>query len=156
MYKNLLTRCSSSPCVNIVRSKAKGVTILNPGADYLPRNGVPSSNKPIKVNLESGKQYSWCSCGLTKTEPFCDGSHRCEGITTLRPIKFQVEKSGDYFLCNCKQTATRPICDRAHGRLVVPPRDVNATRFVVFGDNSPVYEGVARNLGYKPKSGGFQ
>ncbi|VDM66502.1 unnamed protein product [Strongylus vulgaris] len=40
-------------------------------------------------------------------------------------------------------------------QLVVPPKDIDATRFVAFGDNSPVYEGVARSLGYKPKSGGF-
>ncbi|KHJ92384.1 hypothetical protein OESDEN_07726 [Oesophagostomum dentatum] len=36
------------------------------------------------------------------------------------------------------------------------PKDLYATRLVNFGDNSPVYEGVARNLGYKPKNGGFQ
>lgn len=35
------------------------------------------------------------------------------------------------------------------------PRDLHATRMVAF-DESPVYEGVAHKLGYKPKNGGFQ
>ena len=30
----------------------------------------------MKINLKSGKKYSICSCGLSKTLPFCDNSHR--------------------------------------------------------------------------------
>ncbi|KAK5975462.1 DNA-directed RNA polymerase subunit, partial [Trichostrongylus colubriformis] len=108
------------------------------------------------VALETGKTYTWCSCGLSKTEPFCDGTHKLDGITNVRPVRFQVEKSGEYYMCNCKQTSTRPICDGNHKEVSAAPRDFNATRFVMFGDNSPVYDGVARKLGYKPKNGGFQ
>ena len=30
----------------------------------------------MKINLKSGKKYSICSCGLSKTLPCCDNSHR--------------------------------------------------------------------------------
>lgn len=28
---------------------------------------------PYKVTLEEGKRYSWCTCGLSEKQPFCDG-----------------------------------------------------------------------------------
>ncbi|PIO61101.1 zinc finger CDGSH type, partial [Teladorsagia circumcincta] len=56
------------PYLGSVRGAAKGVTIANPSADVLPYKGTPVTNKPIKVALESGKSYSWCSCGLSKTQ----------------------------------------------------------------------------------------
>ena len=31
---------------------------------------------PIEVTLEANRQYYWCSCGLSKSQPFCDGSHK--------------------------------------------------------------------------------
>ncbi len=32
--------------------------------------------KPIPVKVEAGKSYWWCACGRSKTQPFCDGSHK--------------------------------------------------------------------------------
>nr|CDJ97762.1 Iron sulphur-containing domain containing protein [Haemonchus contortus] len=156
MFKTTLQRGSLTPLMSSIRGTAKGVKILNPSADLLPYKGEPVTNKPVKVALETGKSYSWCSCGLSKVQPFCDGTHRKDGLTDVRPVKFQVEKSGEYYLCNCKQTATRPICDRSHKEVSGAPKDLHATQFVMFGDNSPVYDGVARKLGYKPKNEGFQ
>ena len=31
---------------------------------------------PYKVYLEANKKYKYCSCGLSKKEPFCDNAHR--------------------------------------------------------------------------------
>ena len=31
---------------------------------------------PIKVNLQEGKRYSFCTCGLSKNIPYCDNAHR--------------------------------------------------------------------------------
>ena len=31
---------------------------------------------PYKVELEAGKTYFWCACGQSKSQPFCDGSHK--------------------------------------------------------------------------------
>ena len=30
----------------------------------------------MKIKLKADKKYSICSCGLSKTLPFCDNSHR--------------------------------------------------------------------------------
>jgi CDGSH-type Zn-finger protein len=31
---------------------------------------------PCEVELEKGKPYFWCTCGLSQKRPFCDGSHK--------------------------------------------------------------------------------
>ena len=33
-----------------------------------------NGKQPIEKELEAGTYY-WCSCGLSKTAPFCDGAH---------------------------------------------------------------------------------
>ena len=47
--------------------------------------------KPIKVELEAGKNYFWCQCGLSQSQPFCDGSH---AGTDIKPLRFTAEKTG--------------------------------------------------------------
>jgi CDGSH-type Zn-finger protein len=32
-------------------------------------------NLPLKVNIDGQEQWL-CRCGLSKTQPFCDGSHK--------------------------------------------------------------------------------
>jgi CDGSH-type Zn-finger protein len=32
--------------------------------------------RPIPIMLEAGKSYWWCACGRSKSQPFCDGSHK--------------------------------------------------------------------------------
>ena len=34
------------------------------------------------VEVESGKNYYWCSCGKSGKQPFCDGSHGGTGFYT--------------------------------------------------------------------------
>lgn len=69
---------------------------------------------PCIVELESGKEYWWCACGRSKTQPFCDGSHKGTGI---EPLAFVEDKGGKRGLCCCKQTATPPYCDGTHKEL---------------------------------------
>jgi CDGSH-type Zn-finger protein len=69
---------------------------------------------PIEVKLESGKDYFWCSCGQSKSQPFCDGSHRGTGFT---PHKFSVSENKTVWLCTCKKTGNRPFCDGTHNKL---------------------------------------
>ena len=37
---------------------------------------VIAQKSPIPVEVEAGKDYWWCSCGQSKRQPFCDGSHK--------------------------------------------------------------------------------
>lgn len=69
---------------------------------------------PAQVDLESGKDYFFCTCGESGAQPFCDGSHKGTGFA---PLKFAAGKSGPAFLCQCKHTANAPFCDGSHAGL---------------------------------------
>jgi len=75
---------------------------------------IIADKKPIQVELEEGKTYHWCRCGRSKSQPFCDGSHKG---TSFRPLEFKAEKSKTGSLCQCKGTASAPYCDGTHARL---------------------------------------
>ena len=75
---------------------------------------VVAAKAPAKVSLEAGKDYWWCSCGHSKNQPFCDGSHKGTGLT---PMKYTAEKSGDHWLCQCKYSSKKPLCDGSHKTL---------------------------------------
>ena len=47
---------------------------------------VAARKSPYKVIIEKGKTYFWCACGLSKKEPFCDGTHKKEG--KFKSIKY--------------------------------------------------------------------
>ena len=70
--------------------------------------------KPIPIKVEAGKSYWWCACGRSKTQPFCDGSHK---VTSFTPIEFKAEKSEKAFFCTCKRSAKKPHCYGSHKRL---------------------------------------
>lgn len=73
-----------------------------------------AGTSPLSVELEAGKQYAFCTCGLAGKQPFCDGSHKS---TSFRPHLFKAEKSGPAWLCACKHTKNVPFCDGSHNRL---------------------------------------
>ncbi|MCX5735322.1 MAG: CDGSH iron-sulfur domain-containing protein [candidate division NC10 bacterium] len=73
-----------------------------------------AAKQPAAVQLEAGKTYAWCACGLSKNQPFCDGSHK---TTTLTPLAFTAKKSETAYLCQCKRTKTPPFCDGTHKSL---------------------------------------
>ena len=70
--------------------------------------------EPIAVTVEAGKHYWWCACGLSKNQPFCDGSHK---VTTFTPVQWTARKSGQKYFCACKHTKNRPFCDGTHQTL---------------------------------------
>jgi len=69
---------------------------------------------PFPVEVEEGKNYFWCACGLSKNQPFCDGSHKDTGFA---PMKYTAEKTGKVFFCGCKHSAKQPLCDGTHSKL---------------------------------------
>jgi Ca2+-binding EF-hand superfamily protein/CDGSH-type Zn-finger protein len=75
---------------------------------------------PSGVKVEAGKTYYWCACGLSKTQPFCDGSHgaynRDHG-TDFAPVQYVAEEARTVWFCCCKQTASPPFCDGTHTSL---------------------------------------
>lgn len=72
---------------------------------------VIADNKPTQVKLDKGEEYYFCACGLSKKQPFCDGSH---ASTTFKPVAFTAEQDGDAYLCACKHTGNAPFCDGTH------------------------------------------
>ena len=69
---------------------------------------------PYPVEVEAGKKYWWCACGRSKSQPFCDGSHKGTGFT---PVEFKADKSEKVWFCGCKRSAKRPFCDGTHQKL---------------------------------------
>lgn len=70
--------------------------------------------KPIEVTIEAGKTYWWCACGLSKKQPFCDGSHKG---TLIAPVPYKTTEAGTKWLCICKRTGTPPLCDGSHQQI---------------------------------------
>ena len=79
---------------------------------------VIAGTAPIILDLQPGTYY-WCSCGRSKSQPFCDGSHEGPPHTGCEPVEFTVTKPQRCALCTCKLTNKGPICDSSHKR--IPP-----------------------------------
>ena len=66
---------------------------------------------PIPVEVEAGKDYWWCACGKSATQPFCDGSHKGSEFS---PTKFTAEETTTAYFCGCKQSKKGALCDGSH------------------------------------------
>jgi len=53
-----------------------------------------ADTQPLTVELKAGETVWWCSCGRSKNQPLCDGSHQG---TDFEPIEFTAEKDGKVF-----------------------------------------------------------
>lgn len=49
----------------------------------------------MKIKLKAGTKYGICSCGLSKTLPFCDNAHRKfneENLVNYKSVKITPDK----------------------------------------------------------------
>ena len=69
-----------------------------------------AGRSPCKVQLETGEHW-WCACGESKSQPFCDGSHKA---TSFSPLQIVVDEPKEAYLCACKHTHNAPYCDGTH------------------------------------------
>ena len=74
-----------------------------------------ADTKPIICSLDSDKNYYWCTCGESKNQPYCDGSHHG---TEFQPLVFCLDEAKPKAaLCTCKRTSNPPYCDGKHKNL---------------------------------------
>ena len=69
---------------------------------------------PYLVEVEAGRTYFWCACGLSRKQPFCDGSHK---RTDIVPLPYVAEETKVLEMCGCKHSRTKPLCDGSHENL---------------------------------------
>lgn len=67
---------------------------------------------PIRIEVEAGKKYFWCTCGESSKQPFCDGAHKTAGEFTPEMIQFEESKTVSF--CTCKLTKKSCLCDGSH------------------------------------------
>jgi len=68
---------------------------------------------PFVLKAEPGS-YFWCACGHSKSQPFCDGSHKGTGLS---PMKIDLTEAKTVAWCGCKHSKTAPYCDGSHSKL---------------------------------------
>jgi CDGSH-type Zn-finger protein len=89
---------------------------LSSTLEEIPKMTEPTiaQKGPYPVEVEAGKSYFWCACGISANQPFCDGSHRGSDMV---PVKFEAAESKTVYLCGCKHSASPVFCDGSHKSL---------------------------------------
>ena len=75
---------------------------------------VVAKKGPFGKVVKKGETYWWCACGLSKLQPFCDGSHKG---TNFEPVRYVADDNVMVAFCGCKQSGNKPVCDGAHNNL---------------------------------------
>lgn len=75
---------------------------------------VIAQRAPYPVEVTAGKEYYWCACGKSQTQPFCDGSH---SGSEFAPVPYKADEDKTLYFCGCKRTSNAPLCDGTHSKL---------------------------------------
>ena len=87
-----------------------------PASSPISDEPVCAQKGPYKVQLLAGYSYAWCACGLSKWQPFCDGSHT-GSKAGIKPRVWTQEKDQAALLRGCKRSGKAPHCDTTHKKL---------------------------------------
>jgi CDGSH-type Zn-finger protein len=72
-----------------------------------------AQKSPFVLNMKPGT-YWWCACGKSKSQPFCDGSHKGSGFA---PLKAEIAEEKTVAWCGCKHSKYGCFCDGNHSKL---------------------------------------
>jgi CDGSH iron-sulfur domain-containing protein 3 len=59
---------------------------------------------PHRINIRASRRYLWCSCGRSKNQPLCDGSHE---DTPFLPVAHKPVEALTVAFCGCKLTTSK-------------------------------------------------
>lgn len=68
-----------------------------------------TNREPVAIDVKKGKDYLCCTCGKSKTQPFCDGSHKGTGF---EPFQYTATEDTTEWFCSSKQA-----CDQSCPKL---------------------------------------
>ncbi|UPT77887.1 CDGSH iron-sulfur domain-containing protein [Sulfurovum sp. XGS-02] len=68
---------------------------------------------PVRVKLEVGEKYLFCTCGKSADGVLCDGSHKG---STFSPKEFIATRTAESYLCRCKKSYNGVYCDGNHAK----------------------------------------
>jgi len=71
-----------------------------------------SKGSPIVIDVKANDTVYLCQCGLTKTAPYCDGSHK--KTEDKEPFAYAPESDEQLYLCGCGHSNKLPFCDGSH------------------------------------------
>lgn len=77
---------------------------------------VIAQKGPYRIDLLATYRYAYCACGLSKSQPFCDGSHT-SSKAGIKPIVWTQDVDKTVLFCGCKHSAKLPFCDSTHNKL---------------------------------------
>ena len=76
-------------------------------------NPTIAQKSPYVLPMKPGSFY-FCTCGKSKGQPFCDGSHKGSAFA---PKKVDLTEAKTVAWCGCKHSKNGPFCDGSHSQL---------------------------------------
>lgn len=70
---------------------------------------------PYVVDETPGRK-SWCACGYSEKQPYCDGAH-VKLKTGMTPVAVDIAEAKKVAWCGCKRSGRKPYCDGTHTKL---------------------------------------